>query len=186
MANNERPEPTLPGTRPPSGSVCTVYDVEFCAPQNQDWTGSDPATNIRGGPGTSAGGRFEWRTKLLAGYWPVVESIAVWGNVFATIDIAETGIVFGFANPEPNTAPTGECAGVRQIIFSGPIPTGVAPLTPGAIYPSIFDSNTGSGYVVPRWNGLPMAFFIDSAKGNNIQGLTATLQWHWTPMEDIR
>ena len=184
MANN--PEPAIPGTKVASGSACTVYDVQFEAPQNQDWSGSDVGTGIRGGAGASAGGRFEWRTKLLAGYWPVVESIAVWANVFATIDIAETGIVFGFANPQDNTAPTGEVAGIRQIIFSGPMPSGVAPLTPGALYPSILDTNTGSGYVVPRWNGLPMAFFIDSAKGNNIQGLSAQINWHWTPMEDIR
>lgn len=183
MANN--PEPAIPGTVVPSGSACTVYDVEFSAPQNLDWSGSNVGTGILG-PAPSAGGRFEWRTKLLAGYWPVVESIAVFANVFATIDVGPTGIVFGFANPEPNTAATGVPPGVRQIIFSGPIPTVAPPLTPGALYPSILDTNTGSGYVVPRWNGLPMAFFIDSEKGNNIQGLSAQINWHWTPMEDIR
>jgi len=181
----------LPGVKPATGDACSQYDVQFAAPANLDWLGSDPSADVLqgqdAGANATAGGRYNWATKMLGGMWPVVHSITVYGNPnFLAPPGVAPGITFGFISRGRDPAAPGIVPPIREIIFSGVMDFLAASALPGELQPSLVDTNFGAGWVVPSWNGLPMSFYIDSSKLVASVGIGAALQWSWLPMRGLR
>lgn len=181
----------FPGVHPSTGDSCAQYDVQFAAPGIIEWLGSDPSADVLqgqdAGANVTAGGRYNWSTKLLGGMWPVVSSIMVYGNPnFLVAPGTAPGITFGFISRGRDPVAPGTPPPIREIVFSGVMDFLPAPAVAGQLQPSLVDTNFGMGWVVPTWNGLPMSFFIDSYKNANAVGLSAAIQWSWLPMRGMR
>ena len=156
--------------------LCGMFSAFFSAPNDTDWNGrTGPSPDVKGG-------RLVFRDKLIAGYWPIVWSIAVFANENAPL-AGPVRVEFGFTPGDSAIVPPG--AGTppvpSYIVFADNIAPAVAPFLPSAV-----NTNWGNGWIVPQVQGVPYSFFLESQKAGQTIGISAQIQWSWMRIGDLR
>lgn len=171
----------IPGSDGPSNPKrppCKVYDLTFRTQGLADTF--------------TEGGRYTWRDKVYPGYWPVVWGWSFQGPVVGD-DASLTTVILDVKFIQTQDAPDPNLVAAWQMYRDNlpPFSTLLAP-PPNPTIPSAVNTNGGSGWIVPAFDGLPMDLLVAITKNPNDPPIdfpysgTFNAIWSYVAIGDLR